>query len=331
MNKRVAPGPLVRKVRGRGGAAALLLALAGAGSGCTQDFPPFNRLESLRVLGIQAEPAAPLTGESTTLTPLVHTPGDATALTYQWSWCPAPGPSEQGYRCLITEEELAAALGGGGMLPPFDLGTNPTATLQNALPPEALAAICGGLVPGVPSPNCAGGYPIQVRLDVTNESETVQSVVTVKMRFDGATQAANANPTISGITAVLNGGEPIPVTEILDGDTVTLPRKKATRLVLSVPAEDSETFAGLDETGQPKSDLRERLFITWFVETGSTDDPRTSYIPDRTPLEDMLKNTWSPAESRLYAGNTARLYVVIHDSRGGLGWRSGIVQLEPNP
>lgn len=331
MNRRVAPRPLVRKARGRALTAALLLALAGVGSGCTQDFPPFNRLDSLRVLGIQAEPAAPLTGETTTLTPLIYTPGDAAALTYQWSWCPAPGPAEQGYPCLITEEQLSAALGGGGTLPPFDLGTNPTATLENALPPEALAAICGGLVPGVPSPNCAGGYPVQVRLDVTNESETVQAVVTVKMRFDGASQAANANPSIKGITAVLKGGDSLPVPEMLTGNDVTLPRKGATRLFVDVAAEDSETFAGLDETGQPKSDLRERLFITWFVETGGTDDPRTSYIPDRTPLEDMLKNTWSPAESRLYAGNTARLYVVIHDSRGGIGWRRGIVQLEPNP
>src|ERR1041384_3667431 len=174
---------------------AAALAAAGAGGG-TQDFPPFNRLHSLRALATQAEPAAPLTGETTTLTPLVFTPGDPAEVKYRWSWCPAPGPAEQAYKCLIDDaEQLSAALG-GVPLPSFDRGDGPPATLENALPPEALAAICGGMVPGVPKPNCAGGFPVQIALDVTQGDETVQSVVTVKMRFDGATQASNANPSI---------------------------------------------------------------------------------------------------------------------------------------
>src|ERR1044071_6099377 len=104
-------------------------ALAAAGGGaCTQDFPPFNRLDSLRVLAIQAEPAAPLTGETTTLTPLIFTPGDPAEVKYRWSWCPAPGPAEQAYKCLIDNaDQLSAALG-GAPLPSFDLGDGPTAT-----------------------------------------------------------------------------------------------------------------------------------------------------------------------------------------------------------
>jgi hypothetical protein len=305
-----------------------VLAAAGGGA-CTQDFPPFNRLDSLRVLAIQAEPAAPLTGETTTLTPLIFTPGDPADVTYRWSWCPAPGPAEQGYKCLITEEELTAALG-GATLPSFYRGESPTATLENALPAAALAAICGGTVPGLPAPNCSGGFPVQIALDVTQGGETVQSVVTVKMRFDGATQAPNANPKIDDLTAFRDGTwHSIPTTAV--DDTFALPRDAATRLKAVVVPEASEIYDGLDETDKPAQGLHERLYLTWFIESGDTDNARTSFIFDRTPFETMLNNTWTPAVSRLYPDNTARLYVVIHDSRGGVGWRSGIVQLEPTP
>jgi hypothetical protein len=245
--------------------AGVVLAV-GAGGACTQEFPPFNRLDSLRVLGIQAEPAAPLTGETTTLTPLIFTPGDPAGVTYRWSWCPAPGPAEQGYKCLVTEEDLAAALG-GATLPSFDRGTDPTATLENALPPQALAAICGGMVPGLPKPNCSGGFPVQIALDVTQGDETVQSVVTVKMRFDGATQAPNANPKIDGLAA-FRQGVPHAIPETMVDDSFALPRDTETRVRADVLAETSEIYDGLDETDKPAQGLHERLFMTWFIETG---------------------------------------------------------------
>lgn len=306
-------------------------ALAAAGGGaCTQDFPPFNRLDSLRVLAIQAEPAAPLTGETTTLTPLIYAPAQGGEVSYRWSWCPAPGPAEQGYKCLIDDEEQLAAALGGATLPSFDRGDMPTASLENALPPAALAAICGGAVPGLPKPNCAGGFPVQIALDVTQGDETVQSVVTVKLRFDGDTQAPNANPRIDELLA-FREGVPHVIPELTADDSFPLPRKTETRVRAQVLTEAAEIYDGLDETDKPAQGLHERLYITWFIETGDTDNSRTSFIFDRTPFETMLNNTWTPAESRLYPGDTARLYAVIHDSRGGVGWRSGIVKLEPTP
>jgi hypothetical protein len=308
---------------------SLVLALA-AGAGCAEDFPPYNRIDSLRVLAIQSEPAAPLTGETATFTPLVFTPTDDPSLTYQWSWCPAPGPSSSGYRCLMTEEELAAALGPGIPFPPFDLGAGPTAMLENALPPELLAAVCAGAVPNVPKPNCTGGFPAQVALTVRTDTDQVDAVVTARWRFDAATQAENANPTVEGLNATLPGGQPQAITDVLDAYTVTLPRDVETALDVVVAPEASETFEGIDETGMPGT-LRERLFIGWFIETGDTDEMHTSYVPDLVPFEDLLKNGWTPAESRLYPRGDARLFIVLHDNRGGVGWRSGIVRLEPTP
>ena len=311
---------------------ALVGALLGAG-GCTQEFPPFNRLDSLRVLGIRSEPAAPLPGESAIITPLVFTPvADDPSLTYQWSWCPAPGPAGSGYECLLKEAELAALLGPDIVVPSFDLGTAPTAMLPNALPPELLGAICGGASPNVPRPNCAGGFPVQVSLTVKTDAEEVKAVVTARWRFDPEVHAPNANPVVDGLTATLPGGEPqfIPPADMLADDTITLPRKVGTSIKALAMEEASEGYRGLDDDDQP-ADLRERLFITWFIETGGTDNTRTSYLPERTPFETMLHNIWSPQESRLYAPNQARIYVVLHDNRGGVGWRSGIVHLEPTP
>lgn len=308
-------------------------ALALAGGGCAQDFPPFNRLDSLRVLGIQSEPAAPLTGETSTITPLVFTPTPEPdpSLSYAWRWCPLPGPAETGPKCLITEEELAGLLGPDIQFPSFNLGTDPTASLPNALPAELLAAICTGVAPNVPRPNCTGGFPVQVALTVQTDTDKVEAVVTVKWRFDPA-QAPNANPVVDGLTATLAGGEPqaLPPADMLADDTIALPRKVGTRVNVLAAPETSESYQGLDDDGMP-ADLSERLFITWFIETGGTDDNRTSYIPERTQFDAMLKNIWSPQESRLYQQDRARIYVVLHDNRGGVGWRSGIVHLEPTP
>jgi hypothetical protein len=306
-----------------------LLALL-AGGGCSEDFPPFNHLRSLRVLAIQSEPAAPLSGETSTITPLVFTPDDDPSLTYAWSWCPAPGPAESGHQCLISEDELRTILGPDVPFPSFDLGMAPTAMLQNGLPPELLAAICAGAAPGVPRPNCAGGFPVQVSLRVTTDTDQVDSVVTGRWRFDPDAHAPNANPVVDGLTAKLPGADPQPLTSMLADDTITLPRKTATRVDAAAAPEASETYAGLDDDGVPAT-LRERLFITWFVEGGDTDDSRTSYIPDRTPFETMLRNVWTVEEKRLYARDDARIYVVLHDNRGGVGWSSGIVKLGPTP
>jgi hypothetical protein len=315
------------------GAAAALAALTlalGAGGGCSEDFPPYNRLDSLRVLAIQSDPAAPLAGETATLTPLVFTPTADPSLTYQWRWCPAPGPAQSGRQCLITEDELAAVLGPGVPFPPFDLGAGPTAMLEAGLSPELLAAVCSGAVPNLPFPNCVGGFPLQISLTVRTDTDRVDAVVTARWRFDEASQAPNANPSVDGLMGTLAGRQAQPITDVLDADTVPFPRDAETVIGAVVAPDASETYDGLDDDGQPAT-LRERLFITWFIETGDTENMHTSYIPDRTPFEEMLKNVWTPAEARLYPRDDARLFVVLHDNRGGVTWRSGVVRLEPTP
>ncbi len=319
----------------------LALAAISLAGGCSEEQAPFNRLTGLRVLAIQSEPAAPGPGEIATLSALVYTPTDDPTLTYEWSWCPAPGPSETGYKCLVTEQEIAMF----GQAPAYDLGMAPTAMLANTVDPAAFLALCAAVPGALSAPDCRGGFPIQINLTVKifdpitgKVSDSVNAVATTRWRFaDPVTQAlqpANANPTIpddpaistDGLTATI-AGMPQPMGNL---PTFSLPRDTATAVRAEIPEGASEWYDGFDDAGMPAM-VRERMFMTWFVESGDTDDPRTSFIEGRTPFDKMMTNSWTPARKKDYAPGTARLYVVLHDNRGGVGWSSGIVNLDETP
>jgi hypothetical protein len=321
------PGPLPL--------AAAVIALAVAAGGCSEDFAPFTRLTSLRVLGLQADPPTPATGETSTLRALVYMPPGTAEPSYSWRWCPFPGSANDGYPCLVDEQMLAALPGGTGV-PPFDLGTGESAAFPNSIDPALLTAVCGGMLPGQPERlDCTNGFPMQIGLTIDNGVETVKAVQTVRLRFTPTTpldppiyglDAPNAIPTIDALTALLPGTE----SDIVNPPVTTLPRDIGTRIRATVDmATAIESYDSADDDGNPAT-LDERLFVTWYVETGDLDNNRTSFNGN-APFEDMEKNIWTPGLTEDYAPSTARLYVVIHDNRGGVSWRFGTVNLEPGP
>ncbi len=315
--RRRSPFPAVRRLVVGGSCVALV------GLGACGDFTPYNRLDKLRVLAVAGEPANPGPGETANLSALVYTPPGGIPVAYEWSWCPFPGLPNDGYPCLVTEEEVSA-LTGTPMT--FDLGTAERAALPHTVPPDALRALCEG-TPGVPRfRDCEGGFPIQIRLRVSSGVESVTAIHTVRLRFDPSTEI-NANPRVDGLIAVLPDGDR-PITE--DAALVTLPRNRETTLRALVPDGASEAFTTTDDMGRPTV-TRERLFLTWFVESGTTDDTRTGFIEGSVPFEQALTNSWKPAKTEDYPAETARLIVVVRDSRGGSSWRSGIVTLEDSP
>ena len=295
---------------------------------CRPDFAPFNRLEALRVLAVQAEPATPLADETATLSALVYTPTPDPTLSYHWSWCPVGGSSSDGYKCPFKEEDLNGYLSIAQLppLPPYDLGTGETAAFTNSIDVKVFMAICGGLfTPGLHI-DCSGGFPLQITLTVSTATDSVTAVQNMKLRFDPA-MSANTNPTIDGLSALMANVR-VPLTELAE---VTLPRDVATPIFAIASEAVAETYLGLDDNGAPAT-LTERLFMTWFVESGDADNPRTSFIDNgTTTFAALLENTWIPAKTKDYPLPTARLYVVLHDNRGGVSWRSGTVNLEPTP
>jgi hypothetical protein len=307
----------------------LFLSVLAAGLlGCGEDFDPYNRLVGLRVLAIKAEPPAPALGESTTLSPLVYVPEGDGPLTYSWSWCPVPGAANDGYPCQVQEEDLREVAAAAGLpAPSFDLGTGQTATLTHTLPTALLQMICQD-TPGLPrlvDTDCRGGFPVQVMLKVKSASDELLSVRTVRLRY-APDQEPNANPFIDGLTVRLEDMDQ-PLT---DTPEHTLPRAEDTTIKAQVPLTVAEMYNGRDMNLQPVR-TQEQLTLSWFVESGDTDEVRTRWAIDGFRPEKAFENEWSPDRTKDYRKDTARLIVVIRDDRGGVGWRTAAVKLEATP
>lgn len=312
-------------------ALSALLATGVAGSGCGPDFDPYERLTSLRILGVRSEPVAPAPGETTELSALIYSlpvsvdmPDTATPVSYEWSWCPLVGPSNTGSQCLVTEEQLNAMT--GQPVPPFNLGTADKAQFTHSIPPALLRTICMG-VSGLPPPvDCRDGYPITIRLTVRTDTDEVTTIRPLRLRFED-THQANNNPTLKQVSLV-KGTEMTPLTT-----DVKLARRADNDVIAEVSQSDAETYIGLNDDLK-EAPLTERLFLSWFVETGDLKFARTTYNPaSGVEFERLLKNVWRPTRVQLYPRPTARLYLVLRDNREGTHWLTlpATVSLEDQP
>lgn len=319
-----------------------LVALAGGAGGCQDDFAPYTRLAEMRVLAIRAEPtASPGFNETVTLRPAIYLLPGQTIATYQWEWCPFPGPSTAGYPCAISHPDLVALVneqgGPGDMIPDYNLvSVGDTASFTNVFPPELLAAVCAGMS-GTPfAPDCDDGFPIQIKLRVAGPAgdplyDEIEAVWTLRLPIDSAVPL-NQNPVLempAQMVAVV-GGQDRSIDELMS-PTVTLPRDMETVVRLDGLTEAaSESYYAVDDEGQSFLD-HERLTLSWFVESGDIDEARTAFIFDVEPIEDTRRNSWTPALREDYDRNDARIFVIIRDNRGGVTWAEGRVLLEDAP
>ena len=171
----------MKRYSGKLAACPLLFALV---CGCAgEEFDPFNRLTSLRVLAIKSEPVTPGPGEATTLSSLLYVPEDQSEPELAWSWCPFPGSPDEGYPCE-TDEHSLGELGEVLQLPPLELGTGATATLENTLDPEIASLFCQGEADASALPYCDEGFPVQVKLRVKTDQDEVVAVRKLVLRID---------------------------------------------------------------------------------------------------------------------------------------------------
>jgi hypothetical protein len=328
-------------------AAAVIASGAVIGAGCGEDFDPYERLTALRVFAMKSEvrtqPAAPngafqtspLPNDTVTLAPLMYVPADDMTTEFKWWWCPFPGPATTGYECLVTETDLEARTGID--VPSFELGIDPTQTFTHTLPPEIIAALCAGIPGMTAAANCEGGFPIQIRMFVKSAKDPGITVVsTLRLRIDSTDPAlppmpANFNPMVDTTmtpTPIEALGMPIP--DVAD-PAVTIPRDRETNIVVVGLGEDqAESYTGLDDDDNVVTQ-RERLTLSWFVESGNIEFERTAFIENIEPITDTVRNGWTPALVRDYAPDTAKIVVIIRDNRGGVDMVQGRVRLEATP
>lgn len=310
----------------RGLASSLVLAFSAVA--CGDSFTPYNEVRELRVLAMRASPASPAPGETTTLDALVVSPSGE-ALTYAWSWCPLVGTASEGYPCLVDEAALRAELdqasaGIGATLPTFDLGIDATATLPHTVSPLIWQQVCGSLQSwglAAAELDCLTAFPVTVLLKVQTATAELRAKKTVRLRYD-VDGAGNNNPTVTGLALQRPQGS----VTLDDLGTATAAADTAHDLRLDVPETAAESVTEADG-----SVSRERLLFTWFLDTGTMDAERTTFIDGQVSLEEAAQNIWTTPRAAEIAVNPATFWVVVHDSRGGVAWTSARVTIEVAP
>ncbi len=216
----------------------VLVIVALVGTACQgRRFEPAASVSKFRLLGVSAEPPEVRPGGATTLEALTFVPDDG-PISYRWEWCPFTTSASDLYACPITQEEMEEALQAAAdegippqllEFPPFDLGTEPTATLPYPFLQPVLVAFCEGiqaqlaeaaeeneaLAGALPTFNCDETYDVSVRLVVRNSDEPVtdeilenlveqpkEDVIVAKKRVAlwlGSENEQDANPVITAV------------------------------------------------------------------------------------------------------------------------------------
>ena len=170
---------------------------------------------------------------------------------------------------------------------------------------------------------------------------------------DGPAATAGAAGEDAGVPSA-----PIAGWELDDRGSVPILRNQHVSIQLDVPSASSERMSQpwmLDDVYDSNGNLLgtlqfERLNFAWFVEAGDLGNDgqggrRTGYLPDindlsgagpdggvdTTLFQQALSNTWTLPLSSDYPPSTARIIVVVRDSRGGVAWTSGVATLEDKP
>ncbi len=177
---------------------------------------------------------------------------------------------------------------------------------------------------------------------------------------DGGAAWADGPAATAGTAGEDAGAPSAPIAgwELDDRGTVPILRNQHVSIQLDVPSSSSERMPQpwmLDDVYDSNGNLLgtlqfERLNFAWFIEAGDLGSNgqggrRTGYLPDlndqsgagadggvdTTLFQQALSNTWTLPLSSDYPPSTARIIVVVRDSRGGVAWTSGVATLEDKP
>lgn len=336
----------------------ILILLCLAGLACESDISSASRLRRLRLLAVQAEPVSPLVGASTRLRPLVYVPAGE-EVTYEWSWCPVPTSSDDGFACPLAQaglDQIAADLGLVGV-PPLNLGTSESVTFTNPFPPELLARLCAGdsvltgLFIGAASSgmqsrvySCAvATLPMQVMLTIRG-STTDSGVISLRLPIDQST-SGNQNPVITGLA--LWGAERWQTLD--EAGSVVVPRDAKVKLLAGVDPAQAERYTDWqidqnnlyikDDSGQPiVGPTEEQLFLSWFSEGGGFETRRTGWNARALdadgvaiPFQSAVENDWTTPGHEDFPNTESILLVVVRDNRGGVAWTRAVARLADAP
>ena len=288
---------------------ALVLLLLAAG--CRPDFgPSLSRVTAARVAAVRFEPAEAAPGASVTATAFVVAPGGATAPALDWSLCVTPKPT------TVNDVVDPTCLQPGG-----------TTALSSTAAPEMLtlpAMGCRLFGPDTPpqmagepplqsrAPGVTGGYYQPVRADL--DGAPTIALARIRCALAGAsfevaseyaaTYLSNRNPTLTPVAAYASDGTAVALDAIAAGSVVTL--------AVGWTDDSPESFPVLDPLAQLLVTHREAMTVSWLADGGEIGATNTGRGEDDPAL--FTTTTWTAPPTP----GTTHLFVVLHDSRGGV-------------
>jgi hypothetical protein len=339
----------------------LCLGLAALALGCAPELEDRSFLvDGPRLLAIASAPAEAAAAEAVTLRALyVDAHGERGAGDLGWAFCVA--------RRALTDEGTVSpdclAPAGEGLVP-LGAGTS----VSGALPADA-CRLFGPDPPeprdGEPAgrpvdPDPGGGYYQPVRLRVRDGGERYSigatrlacglAGATAEVAADfGARYRRNESPALASLALVRGGAvEPLAAdTAVRAGETVTL--RAAWEACPTAPA-CGDGVCGIDEDAAgcaadcatPKGctgaepylvfdpgtrslvTRREAIRVSWFATAGNLADDVVGRGADEAATS-TVENTWTAPATP----GEARLWLVIRDDRGGIGWQGYQVTVAP--
>jgi hypothetical protein len=298
-----------------------------------------------RLIAVSASPAEAQPGGPFTLTALYVSPdGGADASTLSWAICLLPpqlgDPDSVNQDCVAERAQGLSTLGHGGVA----RGDVPSAACELFGPESLTPPPAAGQPASRPTdPDSTGGYylPIVVTAERADEAVAFERIV---CQPSGVTPAVfnqyessylpNENPSVLSLSLQPNdAGAAVTVSPVEQPDAAMLAVRAGSTNSLQVswpicpltPAtcEGAETFVVIDSSSQTVQNMRESMVASWYASAGSFALDRVGRAGTDTATTAV--NTWTaPA-----AAGTVRIWVVLRDARGGVGWASYVLAVAP--
>lgn len=283
-------------------------------AGCKPDFgASLSRVTTARVAAVRFEPAEAAPGASVTATAFVVAPDGAELPALDWSLCVTPKAT------TVNDVVDPACLQAGGTTAVATTAAPVTMTLPSMgcrlFGPDAPPQMAGEPPLQSRAPDVTGGYYQPVRVDLADAPAIALTRIRCALAgasFEvsaeyAATYTSNRNPTLTPLLAFADG-TPVALDAIAAGSVVTL--------AVGWTDDSAESFPVLDPLAQQLVTHREAMTVSWLATDGAVAAANTGRTEDDPAL--FTTTTWTAPST---PGPT-HLFVVLHDSRGGIDFAS---------
>jgi hypothetical protein len=348
--------------------ALVVFALGAVAFGCKPEFDDRNsQITSVRIIGARSVPAEVQPGKPAAYDVLVVGPeGTISDAPIDWAFCTEPKPvnelNDVSILCFRQSADWIVPLGVGE-----DVSGKTPKNGCNQFGPDVPQAD-PGQPPGRPAdPDSTGGYYQPLRLILPQGDGYLLGLAETRLvcGLPGATQEVlkdfsdryrpNENPTLTGVDVV--GATTTPLTPD-DGTTPPLAVGRGQALTLRAswpacpetaacgdgicsPGEDvtscaddcptkgakgcggAEPYVYFDPVSRTLVDRHESMRVAWFATGGSFDSDHTGREEDEY-TSTSSDDGWTAPE----ATGTVHLWVVLHDARGGVDWKSFVIDVQ---